>query len=177
MILTMLVALTVACSDNSNEKDINEDVTLGELKQAVVDVLGENYWPNAIIPPDTLKVVYGVSEDMYEEALAEMPMISANVDTMILIRAKADKVEEVEKALNEYRDKMINDTMQYPMNVGKIQASRIETFGNFVCFIQLGGDTMEVSENGDEAVIRHCQQENEKALDAIGKIIAGENNK
>ena len=64
--------------------------------------------------------------------------------------------------------------MQYPMNKGKIQASRIESFGNCVCFVQLGADTTNIyGEEGDEeAVIRHCQEQNELALEAIGKVIS-----
>ena len=60
--------------------------------------------------------------------------------------------------------------MQYPANVSKIQASRIATFGNFVCFVQLGADVTGILETGEEAVIRHCQEQNEVALEAIGKV-------
>ena len=142
-------------------------VSMEDLKAALVEALGENYWPNTEIPADFLKDIYGVSEDMYEEYYAEMPMISTNVDTVIIVKAKEDQVTAVEDALNAYREVMVNDTMQYPMNVGKIQASRIETFGQYVCFVQLGADTMEASETGDEAVIEQCQQANELALEVI----------
>ena len=73
----------------------------------------------------------------------------------------------MEDALNAYRDNLVNDTMQYPMNLGKIQASRIETFDNYVCFVQLGADTTDLMEQGDDVVIEKCQEENEKALEAI----------
>lgn len=142
-------------------------VSLADVKAALVEALGENYWPNTEIPADFLKDIYGISEDMYEEYYAEMPMISTNVDTVIIVKAKEDQVTAVEEALNAYREVMVNDTMQYPMNVGKIQASRIETFGQYVCFVQLGADTMEASETGDEAVIEQCQQANELALEVI----------
>lgn len=142
-------------------------VTMEDIKAALVEALGEDYWPNTEIPADFLKDIYGISEDMYEEYYAEMPMISTNADTVIIVKAKEDQVTAVEDALNAYREVMVNDTMQYPMNVGKIQASRIETFGQYVCFVQLGADTMEASETGDEAVIEQCQQANELALEVI----------
>lgn len=143
------------------------DADLEELKAAVVEVLGENYWPDMTVEADMLSDMYGVTEDMYEAYIAEVPMISANVDTLIIVKAKEDQVEAVEAALNAYREKMVDDTMQYPMNVGKIQASRIEAIGNYVCFVQLGADVMEASDQGDEAVITQCQEANESALDAI----------
>ena len=139
------------------------------IKQAVVDVLGENYWPNTQMSPDFLKE-YGLKEEMYDDFLGEMPLISANVDTLIVVQAKPDQVEAVETVLNNYREKLVNDTMQYPANVGKIQASRIASFGNYVCFIQLGADVTGILETGEEAVIKHCQEQNELALEAIGKV-------
>lgn len=141
------------------------------IRDAVAEALGENYWPNMQISAEILESLYGVTSDMYEDYVAEMPMISANVDTLLIIKAKSDKVEAVEEALNNYREALVNDTMQYPMNLGKIQASRIETIGDYVCFVQLGGDTTAVEENGEEAVILHCQEQNELAIEVISQSI------
>ncbi len=145
---------------------------LKNIRQTLVEVLGENYWPNTEIPAEYLED-YGLTTDMYEDFYGEMPMISTNVDTLIVIQAKEGQVTEVEEVLHDYRDNLVNDTMQYPMNVGKIQASRIETFGNYVCFVQLGADTTELyGEDGDEeAVIKHCQEQNELAIEALGKVL------
>ncbi len=156
-----------------DENDVydNDDISMEDLKNAVVEVLGENYWPDTPISVEMLKDVYGISEDMYDEYLGESPMISANVDTLIIIKAKDDQIQAVTDALNAYRDDQIENSLQYPMNIGKVQASRIEAFGNYVCFVQLGADTMDLPEQGDEAVIEYCQQENEKALDAIEKAL------
>lgn len=141
------------------------------IRQAVVDALGENYWPSSQIPPEILESTCGITPDMYDDYMGEMPMISTNVDTLLIIKAKDGKVEAVEKALNDYRDMLVEDTMQYPMNVGKIQASRIQRYGNYVCFVQLGADTTAALESGDEAVITHCQEQNELALEVIGQKI------
>lgn len=142
------------------------------IKDAIVEALGENYWPNSQILPEMLEMGYAITPDMYDDYMGEAPMISANVDTLLIIKAKDDKVKDVEEALNAHREMLVNDTLQYPMNVGKIQASRIQTYGNYVCFVQLGADTTEVSEKGDEAVIEHCQAQNELALEVIGHTVA-----
>lgn len=145
---------------------------LKNIRQTLVEVLGENYWPNTEIPAEYLED-YGLTSDMYEDFYGEMPMISTNVDTVIVVQAKEGQVTAVEEVLNNYRDDLVSDTMQYPMNVGKIQASRIEIFGDFVCFVQLGADTTEFyGEDGDEeAVIKHCQEQNELAIEALGKVL------
>lgn len=152
--------------------DYGVGVTMAEIKEALVSSLGEDYWPDTEIPEDMLKDIYGISADLYEEYYGETPMISTNVDTVLVIKAKEGQVEAVEEALNAYRDAMVADTMQYPMNVGKIQASRIESFGQYVCFVQLGADTMDAMDNGDDAVIEQCQQANELALEVIQNTLA-----
>lgn len=157
--------------ETDDDQQVQGD-SLEYLRDAVVEVLGENYWPNAQITPEMLEQIYGVKPDMYDAYFGETPMISTNVDTLIIVRAKDDQVDAVEEALNTYRDALVNDTMQYPMNLGKIQASRIEVIGNYVCFVQLGADTMAAMDEGDEAVIDYCLQENEKAIDAIEKAVS-----
>ena len=155
-------------SSQMPEDGISEQMSA--IRQAVVDVLGDNYWPDSQIPPEYLEF-YGLTSDMYADFWGEMPMISANVDTLIVIQANEGQIDAVEEVLNSYRDTQVNNTMQYPKNVGIVQASRIEVVGDYACFVQLGADTMEAMEAGDEAVISHCQQLNETALEAIERVI------
>lgn len=150
------------------EDDISEQMSA--IRQAVVDVLGDNYWPDTQIPAEYLEG-YGLTSEMYADFWGEMPMISTNVDTLIVIQANEGQIDAVEEVLNSYRDTLVNDTMQYPMNVGVVQASRIEVVGDYACFVQLGADTMDLMDSGDEAVILHCQELNETALEAIERVI------
>ena len=154
-----------------NTEAENAGTPLQNAKKAVADALGDDYWPDSEIPEEMLNETYGVSADLYDAYLGECPMISVNVDTLLIIHAKDGKVEDVENALNAYRDSLVNDTMQYPMNLGKIQASRVERIGDYVCFVQLGADTSSVEEQGDEAVITYCQEQNELALEAVRQAL------
>lgn len=140
------------------------------LKQAVVEALGaDNYWPDMPMDAEMVETFYGITPDMYEDYMAESPMISANVDTLIIVKAKEDKADAVEEALNAYREANVNDTMQYPQNLGKIQASQVERIDNYVIFVQLGGFAIE--EEKEEDVIAKCQEANKLAIDTIsGKL-------
>ncbi len=138
-----------------------------DLKAAALEAAEGGYWPEMALEPDMLEMSFGITADMYEDYMAEMPMMSAHVDTLLIIRAKDDKVETVREALEAYRDAKVSDTMQYPMNMGKIQASRVETIGNYVMFVQLGGDTTQAEEEGDEAVVALCQERNDKVIEAV----------
>lgn len=143
------------------------------LKAAVVELLGQDYWPDTQMLPDMLEMSFGITSDMYDDYMAESPMISANVDTLLIVKAKDDKVEAVREAVDAYREAKVNDTMQYPMNLGKIQASRTETIGNYVLFVQLGGDTQEASEESEEAVVAKCQEVNDQVIEAIRSRLEG----
>ncbi|MCD7836609.1 MAG: DUF4358 domain-containing protein [Lachnospiraceae bacterium] len=162
---------------NTDDADMDIDVSDGwsdemqQIKAAIVEVLGEDYWPDTPITPDMLEGSFGISSDMYDDYLAEMPMISANVDTLLIIKAKDDKVEEVGNALNEYRDALVENTMQYPMNLGKIQASRIERFGNYVCFVQLGAGAVSSEDKTEDEIISECREINELVLAVINNNI------
>lgn len=169
--------MTESAPGQDGSADGGMDVTAGwseemeNIKAAVMEAVGENYFPNMPLDPEMLEANFGITSDMYDDYMAEMPMISTNVDTLLIIKAKDGKVEAIEEALNTYREGMVNDTMQYPMNVGKIQASRIERIGNYVCFVQLGGDVMTAMETGEEAVIQQCSQANELVIEVISQNV------
>lgn len=160
--------------ESDSEKNGEEEYRIVEMtaiKDAVVEELGDDYWPNMPLDSDMLEGFIGVTSDMYEDFLAEIPMISTNVDTLIVVRAKEGQADAVEKAMNDYRDANVGNTMQYPQNLGKIQASKVARLGNYVIFVQLGGDVMELSEQGDEAVIAHCQEVNDSVIELISGML------
>lgn len=140
---------------------------MASIRAAVTEELGEDYWPDTQIFPDYLEMSFGLTQDMYEDYMGEMPMISVNVDTLLVVKAKPDQVDAVESALNAYRDGEVNQQMQYPMNVGKVQASQVERIGNYVCYVQLGADTDAAMEQGDEAVIEQCREVNGRVIEII----------
>lgn len=144
---------------------------MNAIKSAVTEELGEDYFPNAPLDPELLESLIGVTSDTYEDYFAEVPMISANVDTLIVVKAKEEQADEVEKVLNDYRDAKVGETMQYPQNIGKIQASKVERIGNYVVFVQLGGDIGDILDQGDEAVILYCQEVNDKVIEIIREAV------
>ena len=152
---------------NQNYKGYSNTVDTMELAEAVKNELGENYYPNTQMESQMLEDVYGVESGSYEEFYGEIPAISTNVDTLVIVEANEGCEDEIEQALVSYMENSKADTMQYPMNIGKIQSSQVKTFGNYVCFVQLGGNVMEAMDQGDEAVIRQCQAMNEQALNII----------
>lgn len=146
-------------------------VTLTQLKDSVKELLGDQYWPEVDLTKEELEQKTGITEDMYVDFLAEKQVLNAHIDTMIIIHAKEAHVGEVEQALENYRADIIEQNKNYPQNLCKAEASRMETIEDYVCFVQLGADTTIVADKGEDAMIAYCQEENERALYVLEKEI------
>lgn len=160
---------------DSAQGSYRDDVSTADLQQAVAQELGEDYWPNMDVPEEMLEDTFGLAPDLYEEITAQTPMISANVDTLVIVKAKEGSEQQVEDALNAYKEYNTTEALQYPMNMGKVQAAQIKSFGRYVCFVQLGAELPEGegedTEESDAAAIEHCEQANAKALAAIEDML------
>lgn len=143
-----------------------------KLAAAVKKAYGENYWPNYRLDKNEIKEKYGVDSSLYASAYAEVPMISAQVDELVIFKAKnADSKKKILSAVKKYQKDLKEDTMQYPMNLLKIQGSRVYTNGKYVCFFMLGGSiSKDLEEDGtDEEMIKAYQQMNKIAVNAVKK--------
>lgn len=140
--------------------------------EAVKAAYGENYLPNMRLTDEEIEAHYGISSDLYTGAVAEIPMISAQVDELVLIKAKDEASgDAIEEALAAYQQMLKEDTFQYPANQLKIQASQIYAKGDYVCFIMLGVLDNETMQQEDEGkVIEAYKSENAKAVAAIDAL-------
>lgn len=156
--------------ENLGATELKSDETLDKIHEEVKAAYGENYLPNMPFTAENLEELFGVKADWYDAAIAEGPMMSAHVDRFIGIHATEGNLENVQNALNKYQETLRADTMQYPMNQLKIQASTVETVGDYVFFVMLGTiDEMAYTEESD--MIKAYQEQNQIALDIIKKDI------
>lgn len=146
-------------------------VSAADIGKAVADEFGDEYIPDMDIPADYLDSTYGVKPEWYDDFFGQMPMISANVDTFIAVKAKADKVSDVEKALNDYADYYKNDAQKYPKDLAKVDACRVYTKGNYVFFIMLGYPTDEVENMDDAAQVKFYTEQNDRAVKVIDSLL------
>ena len=156
---------------NPGEESVSIYIPMSKIKNEVVNILGENYWPDKQLTVAELRTETGITEEMYDDFLAEKMNIETDIDIMIILKAKAEYLPEIEKMLNAYRDSLLVKYRERPQELGKVQVSRIEVIEPYICFVQLGADTEAAIEKGDEEVIALCQQENERAVDIIEKTI------
>lgn len=162
----LLLVLTIGVTGCSKGKD----VSINDIYEGVKAAYKDSYYPNMTYDEAAVKDLFGISEDMYDEIIAEGPMISASVDTFIAVKASKGKADSVEEALNSYRDYLINDTMQYPSNQVKIQASSVVRYDDYVFFVMLGEIPAYAEEQGEEAILKAAQEQNQIGLDAIAEF-------
>ena len=62
---------------------------------------------------------------MYKNIVADIPMMSAHVDTFVAVETAEGKEEVVFDALSKYKAELESDSMMYPMNLLKVQASKV----------------------------------------------------
>lgn len=160
-----------ADGDADADVDANADVELQTVVEAIKAAYGETYYPNMPVEGDMIKDMYGITSDLYEEIVIEIPMISAQSDFMIAMKVAEGKQEDALAAVTAYREKIVNDLMQYPMNQLKLQSSLLVEKEGFIFLVSLGDIPMEVFDAGDAAVTEKAVEQNKIAQDAIDALL------
>ena len=148
-------------------------MALSTVLDAVKNAYGENYLPSMDLTAEDLKTRFGLNADDYTEAIGQVAMMSTQVDTFVAVHAKEGKAENVVSALNAYRDDLVNNSMQYPMNIPKVNASKVYQKGDYVFFIMLGAFAPDDLMADDPAAVTFHEEQNQIAIDAIDKTLAG----
>lgn len=168
----ILTGFVVGCAKKDGTETGNTSVTLIEGKsfadvvEGVKDEYGADYLANMDMDEARFVEATGINMENVDNFYSAEPMISAHVDRFIAVKAKEGKGAEVEKQLNDYRDTIVNDTMQYPSNIAKIQASEVKRYGDYVYFVMLGkmNDNLDMTE--DEQ-IEYAKKEVKRGFDKI----------
>lgn len=164
--MTMMVVFIGGCTPKKEEVKI---VDLKAVHEAVKESLGEDYYPDSEMEFEMIENFTGIKEEDLEFYIAEMPMISMSVDTFIAMKAKEGKGDDVEAGLEKYRKYLVEESMQYPMNMAKVNAAKVVRHGDYVFFLMLGkyDDRLEATE---EEQIEFAKLEIENVEKVINKF-------
>lgn len=143
-----------------------------KLRKAIAAKYGDKFIVDVALTKQEIMSRYGISPSWYTDISAEVPMIGTHVDTLIIAKTKNKKAKsKIKKQLTKYRQSLIDDTMQYPMNALKIHASRVYVKGDYVFFIMLGFIDSKTEETGtEEQIIKAYKAQNQKAVTAINAL-------
>ena len=144
------------------------DAKLTELHTALKEAYGENYLPSMPLDETMMAEVVGIDMANVESFIAEMPMMSAHVDTFIGIKAKEGKADDVEAELKAYHNNILENSMQYPMNEEKVKASQVIRKGDYVFMMMLG----QIPDETITDTAKFAQEQMQIGLDKLEEIFA-----
>ena len=160
----------------SGEITVTPWTEFDKMRNEIVKWYGNTYYPNMKIHADaeylnaymtdTLKMDAAWVDDI----IIEVPMISANADTLILVDPSEGNAENVLTALTEYKRYLVEDSFQYPMNEARVKTAAVAQVGDYVCFSILGGAVDNPEEWGittDEELAEYYESMNMNAIYAL----------
>lgn len=160
----ILVGTLVGCTGKDNTKI---DVSITEIHEAIKEELGEDYYPNRDMEISEVLDYTGLKEDQIDEFIAQAPMISVGVDTFIAIKATEGNSDAVYQGLEKYRTYLVEDSLQYPMNLPKINAAKVLQYDDYVFFVMLGKQ----DESMEDAESQEAREFAEAEVTRVEKVI------
>lgn len=142
---------------------------LTAMHQAVIDVYGDKYIPTLQYAGEQLKQVFNIEIGDCKEIIAESSGDKVYVDTFIGIEAQKDKLETIEKTLQEYKKKVESDAAEFPATLAKAKASVVLKVDKYVFFLMVGDSQKIDEQKTDEAKLKVAQEQVNLAVEAIKK--------
>lgn len=158
-------------AEASSDAEANPEVSVDKILTAIAAAYGDDYPPNGEIPPEVLESEFGLTPDLYVAAKGEMAMISAHNDRVVVAQAAPGKADALEKALNDARQRKIDDTLQYPANIAKTNAAKVVRNGDYVAFLLVGVPNDNVDATPEES-IDYAEAQVQMAVDAFNGVFA-----
>jgi len=160
----------------SGEMVVTPWTELDKMRNEIVKWYGNTYYPNVKVQDDEAYLATYLTDTLkidaawVDEIIIEVPMISANVDTLILVDPSEGNAENVLAALTEYKRYLVEESFQYPMNEARVQTAAVAQVGDYVCFSILGGAVDNPEEWGimnDEELAAYYESMNMNAIYAL----------
>lgn len=146
--------------------------SISEVHKLIKDAYGSDYIANSALSKDMLGSLMGVNTVEVAQFIAEQPMISANIDTFVAIKAVGGKGASVAAALSSYKTYLTSpDAMMYPSNIPKAQAAQVVRHGDYVFFVMIGARN-DNEDADDAAQLKFAQEQVQKGVNVIDNYFA-----
>jgi len=160
----------------SGELVVTPWTELDKMRNEIVKWYSTMYYPNVKVHEDEaylgtyLADTLKIDAAWVDEIIIEVPMISANADTLILVDPSEGNVENVLNALQAYKTYLVEESFQYPMNEARVKTAAVAQIGDYVCFSILGGAVDHPEDLGitsDEELTGYYESMNLNAIYAL----------
>ena len=145
----------------------SEDVIMAFFDK-VKEQLPNDYFANMPMTKEDIVARYNIPEGAVKFAYGEIPMISANIDTLVAVEAvDAGNAEIVKASFDNYIQVLKDDAFQYPKNAACIPAMKVITKDNYVFLVGIFGDVMVGDEPTDESMLTIAKTTVDKVVSII----------
>ena len=125
------------------------EVSMQNIVDTMMHTYGETYLPGMEIDQEIFNSLIGIdaseASEYYSEFYAGMPMMSTHVDKLFIV--KTSDTNKMSEVFTNYMTTQIEDAMQYPMNLSKLENYNIVVHDDYVILFILGGYTDEMVED------------------------------
>lgn len=142
------------------------EITVEDIVTTMKVTYGDKYLPNMPLDAESLEFLMGITPDMYDEFYGEFPMISTHVDRLVVV--KTQNTEEVTNIFTNYKQKLIDETMQYPMNVPKVNSATVYGAEDYVIFFILGAYLDEAED--EVAATNYAVEQRDIGIEALNEL-------
>ena len=158
------------------ETTVDHNQMIQNVVQALKETYGSMYLPDMQMQADEyyMKDTLGLDASWYDAAYVEVPMMSFGADKFIMIHPTEGNLENVQNALNAFRDAQIADTFQYPSTLPQRQAAMVETLGDYVCYMIFTGTVGDMMFEDETTAIQAYTEANDMAKQIIAGVVSGE---
>jgi hypothetical protein len=167
IISALLITTLAGCT---GKESANMDIELSKILEAVKAELGEHYYPDRDMELSEVKDLTGLSDESIEEFIAQAPMMSVGVDTFIAIKATKGNGDIVAEGLEKYRTYLVEESLQYPMNLPKVNAAKVIQHEDYVFFVMLGGFDNSIEDVESDEAREFAEGEVARVEDAINEL-------
>lgn len=169
LLLFLSIVLIVSCALDRYDNCLGNDF-LERAHESIKNAYGDDYLPSVSIEPLILQEKYGINLGQVDAVIAEEPLMSVHMDTFIGIRAVEGEAESIERILLAYKDKLIQESIQYPMNQSKVEAAKVYRIKDHVFFFILGA-TYKTDLITPEEKLEFAKDQVQIAIDAIEEML------
>ena len=158
------------------ENAVDHNQMIQNVAQFLKETFGTMYLPDMQMQNDEyyMQDTLGLDASWYDAAYVEVPMMSFGADKFIMIHPTEGNLENVQNAVNAYREAQIADTYQYPSTMTQRQAAAVETIGDYVCYMIFTGTVGDMWEADEAAQIQAYTDANNQVKQMIAAVVSGE---
>ena len=162
VVLLLAAGLLAGCKGSTAQKE----PPVEDILKAVQEAYGEDYLPDSDLDKEMLSQVLGIDTSLMESVAAQMPMIGAHPDRVVIAKAAEGKGDALEEELLRVRTALVEDQMIYPMNIAKTQACQVVRKGDYAALFLVGAVDMR-EDASEEEQLSFAKEEVQKAVDAF----------